>query len=83
MSIEIKVPPLPESVSDATLVAWHKRSGESVNRDENLVDLETGGLGIVIQDGMNSSQTTTLAKFNTLGILLSACIENPDACAKP
>ena len=41
MSIEIKVPPLPESVSDATLVAWHKSPGESVARDENLVDLET------------------------------------------
>jgi 2-oxoglutarate dehydrogenase E2 component (dihydrolipoamide succinyltransferase) len=41
MSIEIKVPPLPESVSDATLVAWHKAAGESVTRDENLVDLET------------------------------------------
>ncbi len=41
MSIEIKVPPLPESVSDATLVAWHKSPGESVSRDENLVDLET------------------------------------------
>jgi 2-oxoglutarate dehydrogenase E2 component (dihydrolipoamide succinyltransferase) len=41
MSIEIKVPPLPESVSDATLVAWHKTVGESVSRDENLVDLET------------------------------------------
>ena len=41
MSIEIKVPPLPESVSDATLVAWHKGAGETVSRDENLVDLET------------------------------------------
>lgn len=41
MSIEIKVPPLPESVSDATLVAWHKNAGESVLRDENLLDLET------------------------------------------
>ena len=41
MSIEIKVPPLPESVSDATLVAWHKKAGEAVERDENLVDLET------------------------------------------
>ncbi len=41
MSIEIKVPPLPESVSDATLVAWHKKVGENVSRDENLVDLET------------------------------------------
>ena len=41
MSIEIKVPPLPESVSDATLVAWHKTVGQAVSRDENLVDLET------------------------------------------
>jgi streptogramin lyase len=49
----------------------------------NLVDLETGGLGPVIQDPLNSSQTTTLAKFNTLGILLSACITAiPNACDK-
>ena len=41
MSIEIKVPQLPESVSDATLVGWHKQPGDSVSRDENLVDLET------------------------------------------
>ncbi len=41
MTIEIKVPTLPESVADATLVAWHKKVGEAVSRDENLVDLET------------------------------------------
>jgi 2-oxoglutarate dehydrogenase E2 component (dihydrolipoamide succinyltransferase) len=41
MSIEIKVPQLPESVSDATLVAWHRQVGDVVARDENLVDLET------------------------------------------
>jgi 2-oxoglutarate dehydrogenase E2 component (dihydrolipoamide succinyltransferase) len=41
MSIEIKVPPLPESVSDAILVAWHKKPGDSVTRDENIADLET------------------------------------------
>ena len=41
MTIEIKVPQLPESVSDATLVAWHKKAGDTVSRDENLVDLET------------------------------------------
>jgi 2-oxoglutarate dehydrogenase E2 component (dihydrolipoamide succinyltransferase) len=41
MSIEVKVPQLPESVADATLVAWHKKPGEAVSRDENLVDLET------------------------------------------
>jgi 2-oxoglutarate dehydrogenase E2 component (dihydrolipoamide succinyltransferase) len=41
MSIEIKVPGLPESVSEATVATWHKKTGERVARDENLVDLET------------------------------------------
>ena len=41
MEIEVKVPPLPESVSDATVAAWHKKPGEKVAADENLVDLET------------------------------------------
>jgi 2-oxoglutarate dehydrogenase E2 component (dihydrolipoamide succinyltransferase) len=41
MSIEVKVPQLPESVADATLVSWRKQPGEAVSRDENLVDLET------------------------------------------
>ncbi len=41
MSIEVKVPVLPESVSDATIASWHKKPGEEVKRDENLVDLET------------------------------------------
>jgi len=41
MSIEVKVPALPESVSDATVATWHKKAGERVSRDENLVDLET------------------------------------------
>jgi 2-oxoglutarate dehydrogenase E2 component (dihydrolipoamide succinyltransferase) len=41
VSIEVKVPQLPESVADATLVSWHKKAGETVRREENLVDLET------------------------------------------
>jgi len=41
MTIEVRVPQLPESVADATLVAWHKKPGDTVQRDENLVDLET------------------------------------------
>src|SRR5690606_32337278 len=41
VSIEVKVPQLPESVTDATLVNWHKKAGDAVRRDENLVDLET------------------------------------------
>jgi len=41
MSIELKVPVLPESVSDATIASWHKKAGDTVRRDENLLDLET------------------------------------------
>ena len=41
MATEVKVPVLPESVSDATIAGWHKKAGDAVSRDENLVDLET------------------------------------------
>jgi 2-oxoglutarate dehydrogenase E2 component (dihydrolipoamide succinyltransferase) len=41
MTVELRVPSLPESVADATLVAWRKKPGDAVARDENLVDLET------------------------------------------
>ena len=59
MSIEIKVPPLPESVSDATLVAWHKSAGEAVSRDENLVDLETDKVVLEVPAPMSG----TIAKI--------------------
>ncbi len=41
MIIEVKVPQLPESVAEATLLAWKKQVGEAVARDENLIDIET------------------------------------------
>ncbi|MCP0913931.1 2-oxoglutarate dehydrogenase complex dihydrolipoyllysine-residue succinyltransferase [Legionella sp. 27cVA30] len=41
MSIEVKVPALPESVADATIATWHKKVGDKVTRDENILDLET------------------------------------------
>jgi 2-oxoglutarate dehydrogenase E2 component (dihydrolipoamide succinyltransferase) len=41
MRVEVKVPQLPESVAEATLVSWHRKAGEAVLRDENLVDVET------------------------------------------
>jgi 2-oxoglutarate dehydrogenase E2 component (dihydrolipoamide succinyltransferase) len=41
MLIEVKVPVLPESITEATLVNWHKKAGDPVERDENLVDVET------------------------------------------
>lgn len=74
MTIEIKVPQLPESVTDATLVAWHKSVGEGVARDENLVDLETdkvvlevpapaGGMlsKIIVEDGATVEAGDVLA----------------------
>ena len=59
MRIEVKVPQLPESVTEATLVNWHKKAGEPVKRDENLIDVETDkvvlelpapGDGVLIDD---------------------------------
>ena len=41
MRVEVKVPQLPESVAEATLVNWHKKAGDAVKRDENLIDIET------------------------------------------
>ena len=41
MSVEVKVPLLPESVSEATVAVWHKKVGDSVTIDENIVDIET------------------------------------------
>ena len=41
MSVEIKVPTLPESVADALIVTWHKKPGDAVSRDDVLVDIET------------------------------------------
>ncbi|MDP3268109.1 MAG: 2-oxoglutarate dehydrogenase complex dihydrolipoyllysine-residue succinyltransferase [Legionella sp.] len=77
MSIEVKVPVLPESVADATVAAWHKKVGDKVTRDENLLDLETdkvvlevpapadGILGeIMFQVGDTVGSGQLLAKIN-------------------
>jgi 2-oxoglutarate dehydrogenase E2 component (dihydrolipoamide succinyltransferase) len=53
MTTEIKVPQLPESVADATLVAWHKQPGDTVSRDENLADLETDKVVLEVPAPMN------------------------------
>lgn len=41
MQVEVKVPVLSESVAEATLISWHKKQGEYVERDESLIDIET------------------------------------------
>lgn len=76
MDIEIKVPQLPESVTDATLVAWRKQAGDTVQRDETLVDLETDKVvlevpapadgvmtEILVQDGATVASGDLLAKL--------------------
>ena len=55
MRVEVKSPTLPESVAEATLLSWHKQAGESVARDENLVDIETEKVVLEVpapQDGV-------------------------------
>ncbi len=86
MSIEIKVPPLPESVSDATLVSWHKKAGDAVSRDENLVDLETDK--IVLEVPAPSSGTLQEIKIAdgatvTSGQVLAILLEGEGAAAQP
>ena len=70
MSTEIKVPVLPESVADATVALWHKKPGDSIRRDENLVDLETDKVilevpavsnGVIREIHFNVGDTVTAA----------------------
>jgi 2-oxoglutarate dehydrogenase E2 component (dihydrolipoamide succinyltransferase) len=83
MTIEIKVPPLPESVTDATLVAWHKKAGEAIARDENLVDLETDKVVLEVPSpvaGILAEIKVTDGTTVTAGELL-AIIEESEAPA--
>jgi len=83
MTIEIKVPPLPESVTDATLVGWHKKTGESVSRDENLVDLETDKVVLEVPAPASGTLTRIVAQDGTTveaGDLL-AILEEGDVAA--
>lgn len=76
MTIEIKVPALPESVADATVVTWHKKPGDTVKRDENLVDIETDKVVLevpaladgVLQEIIKGDGSTVLA-HEVIGIL--------------
>ena len=88
MTIEIKVPQLPESVSDATLVAWHRKVGDAVARDENLVDLETDKVVLevpapangVLQEIMIKDGATVVAG-DVLAILVEGDAKAPAAAA--
>ncbi|MET0107775.1 MAG: 2-oxoglutarate dehydrogenase complex dihydrolipoyllysine-residue succinyltransferase [Candidatus Thiodiazotropha sp.] len=58
MSIELRVPQLPESVSDATVLSWHKQPGEHIDQDETLVDLETDKVVLEVPSPQSGILTT-------------------------
>lgn len=79
--IEVTVPQLPESVSEATLMTWHKKVGETVARDENLIDLETDKVvlelpapaagilvEILITDGATVTSNVLIARIDTSAV---------------
>jgi len=85
MTVEVRVPQLPESVSDATLVAWHKKPGDAVSRDENLADLETDKVvlevpapaaGVIMELKVETGTTVTS------GSLLAVIAEGEAAAAE-
>jgi len=86
MTIEIKVPQLPESVTDATLVGWHKRPGDDVRRDENLVDLETDKVVLEVPAPANGTLSKILVEDGatvTAGDVLAILEEGEVAAAAP
>lgn len=86
MTIEIKVPPLPESVADATVLTWHKKPGDAVKRDENLVDLETDKVVIevpALADGILKDIIKPNGTKVNAGELLGNIEAGKAAAAKP
>ncbi|MEM9301627.1 MAG: 2-oxoglutarate dehydrogenase complex dihydrolipoyllysine-residue succinyltransferase [Pseudomonadota bacterium] len=85
MTIEVKVPVLPESVADATIATWHKQPGDPVRRDENLIDLETDKVVLEVPsptDGVLADVKVAEGDVVTEGQLLGM-IEEGAAPAEP
>jgi 2-oxoglutarate dehydrogenase E2 component (dihydrolipoamide succinyltransferase) len=82
MLLEVKVPQLSESVSEATLLSWHKREGEAVKRDENLIDVETDKVVLELPapaDGV----LTKILKSEGGSVVAGEVIAQIDTEAKP
>jgi 2-oxoglutarate dehydrogenase E2 component (dihydrolipoamide succinyltransferase) len=95
MLVEVKVPQLSESVAEATLLSWHKKEGEAVKRDENLVDIETdkvvlelpapadGVLAKVVKgDGSTVAAGEVIATLDTEGKGAAAAAPAPPAAVR-
>jgi 2-oxoglutarate dehydrogenase E2 component (dihydrolipoamide succinyltransferase) len=90
MSLEIKVPVLPESVSDATIATWHKKPGDAVKRDENLVDLETDKVVLEVPapaDGVlksiSAEEGATVTSGELLGVIEEGAAASEEKSDKP
>jgi 2-oxoglutarate dehydrogenase E2 component (dihydrolipoamide succinyltransferase) len=88
MTTEIKVPKLPESVADATLVNWHKKAGDAVARDENLADLETDKVVLEVPapvagvlKEIKVPAGTTVTSDQLLAIIEAGAVAAPKAAA--
>jgi len=92
MLVEVKVPVLSESVAEATLVTWHKKQGEYVERDQNLIDVETDKVvmelpapvagiisKIIKQDGATVKSSEVIATIDTDGKPSAAVAEKSSA----
>ena len=92
MRIEVKVPQLPESVAEATLVSWHKKPGDAVKRDENLIDVETDkvvlelpspGDGVLVElvkpDGSTVTSNEVIAVIDSEGKAAAPAATKPAA----
>ena len=96
MRVEVKVPQLPESVAEATLVSWHKQAGQAVKRDENLIDIETDkvvlelpapGDGVLVEvlkgNGSTVASNEVIAILDTAAKAEAAAAPAPAAAAAP
>ncbi len=90
MGIEIKVPVLPESVTDATVATWHKQPGDSVSEGENLVDLETDKVVLEVPapaDGILNEiiagENAVVAANQVLATFTEGTIEKPEVVPAP
>lgn len=84
MTIEVKVPVLPESVEDAIIALWHKKPGDTIRRDENLVDLETDKVVLEVPapvDGtvkeIRAQEGDTVNSNDVIAILEEGVVEAP------
>ncbi|MBI2379333.1 MAG: 2-oxoglutarate dehydrogenase complex dihydrolipoyllysine-residue succinyltransferase [Gammaproteobacteria bacterium] len=90
MSLEIKVPVLPESVADAVVATWHKKPGDAVKRDENLVDIETDKVVLEVvapEDGVLESvvkgEGELVLAQEVIGFVKAGAAAAPVAAAAP